>query len=354
MTFTIAEYFCENMNSTVRSRAEKVSNCLVCNSIGSVIYSQVKDRNSKSESSWDIEKCSNKNCNTLWINRRPIPTDLAAIYQGYYTQDPQTIPFVTVLPKKLSQYFCAGYLSAKYDFEKDSVGFLQNFLGQLSSIRINWKARVDSAEMMYLKPQRGCRLLDVGCGNGRLMKHLVKRGWSAVGCDPDIHALELAKQAGLDVLQGNMESINFPDSEFHAITMSHVIEHLYNPKKTLTECARVMRADGIISITTPNSQSLGRWLFGASWFPLDPPRHFFILNRKSAFRILSEVGFREITIFTNTHEAHHYFRRGIMDKLNKPYHPVHTIFGRVCQLIEWAMIILGIEIGEELVILARK
>ncbi len=48
-------------------------------------------------------------------------------------------------------------------------------------------------------------------------------------------------------------SLNLPDGSFDLILSSHVIEHLYHPKKMIGECARLLREDGCIVVTTDNA-----------------------------------------------------------------------------------------------------
>lgn len=51
-------------------------------------------------------------------------------------------------------------------------------------------------------------------------------------------------------------SLHAPADAFDLILSSHVIEHLYHPKKMINECARLLRADGCLVVTTDNAMMI--------------------------------------------------------------------------------------------------
>ena len=77
-------------------------------------------------------------------------------------------------------------------------------------------------------------LLDVGCGQGRLLKLLATRAHRVVGVDIDPRARRLARAelllAGLpncSLRQGNMYSLPFEDGEFDTIILDDVLAGAY-------------------------------------------------------------------------------------------------------------------------------
>ena len=96
-------------------------------------------------------------------------------------------------------------------------------------------------------------LLDVGCGQGRLLKLLASRANRVVGVDIDSDARRLARAelllAGLPnctLRQGNMYSLPFADSEFDTIILDDVLTADAQPQKAIDEALRLLRADGRI------------------------------------------------------------------------------------------------------------
>ena len=100
------------------------------------------------------------------------------------------------------------------------------------------------------------RVLDVGCGDGTLMKFLSKEK------NIDVRGLELNEEnvktcisKGLSVIEGNAENDlgQFPDKSFDFVILSQTLQAFYNPVTVLDQLLRVGKAS-IVSI--PN---FGYW-----------------------------------------------------------------------------------------------
>ena len=135
------------------------------------------------------------------------------------------------------------------------------------------------------------RVLDIGCGDGTVLDHAKAMGWEAVGTDVDPKVVEQARARGLNVFQGTVGDV---PGTFDAITMCHVIEHLYDPVMTLADCYARLNPGGFIWIETPSIDALGLDRFGPFWRGLEPPRHLILFNRESLHRALEGAGFKAI------------------------------------------------------------
>ena len=110
------------------------------------------------------------------------------------------------------------------------------------------------------------RVLDAGCGNGRLLQGLAAPGRELHGCDWIATA-----PAGVPMVYTSVDLnrdglTNYADGSFDLVTCSDVIEHLEAPGALLREIARVLRPDGLAVISFPNSWNLlerVRFLFTA-------------------------------------------------------------------------------------------
>ena len=104
--------------------------------------------------------------------------------------------------------------------------------------------------------ENNTRVLDVGCGDGTLMKFLKDEK------NVDTRGLEISKNnvqscisKGLSIIEGNAEKDlhQFPDLAFDYVVLSQTLQAFYNPEKVIDDLLRV--ADNAI-VTIPN---FGYW-----------------------------------------------------------------------------------------------
>ena len=100
------------------------------------------------------------------------------------------------------------------------------------------------------------RALDVGCGDGELMKYLLENKTK------DIRGLEISKESvqnclskGLPVIEGNAENdlMQFPNHSFDYVILSQTLQAFLNPDKVIKELLRVGKK---AIVTIPN---FGHW-----------------------------------------------------------------------------------------------
>jgi ubiquinone/menaquinone biosynthesis C-methylase UbiE len=107
--------------------------------------------------------------------------------------------------------------------------------------------------LVELGDLRGRRVLDVGCGTGRLAAALAERAAARVwGVDGSAEMVAVAREtlpAGVGVRQGDAERLPFRDGWFDRVTMSLVL-HLVDRPLALAEARRVVPGDGRVAIST--------------------------------------------------------------------------------------------------------
>lgn len=158
------------------------------------------------------------------------------------------------------------------------------------------------------------RILDLGCGSGRITAELVKLGHSVRGIDFSEEAVKRAAEKGLDVKQANLdEGIPEENASYDAVWAGDVVEHVFDPIGLLTESHRVLRPGGIMLITIPSDVGIIsriKMLFGISHqeqmyytsgfykhHTFFTPRLIKFMLKKAGFRIAE---FQKILIFGKT------------------------------------------------------
>jgi len=104
--------------------------------------------------------------------------------------------------------------------------------------------------------EEAARVLDVGCGTGRLAGWIAERlgpKGSVVGIDPLEHRISVARShAGAGRFEvGRAEDLGaFEDSSFDAVCLSSVLHWVSDKARALAEIRRVLRPGGRVAVTT--------------------------------------------------------------------------------------------------------
>ena len=103
---------------------------------------------------------------------------------------------------------------------------------------------------------KNVRDLDVGCGDGSLMSHLIeKKNIEARGLELKKENVTKCIYKGLPVIEGNAETeLNqFPNQSFDYVILSQTLQAFYNPERVLKDLLRIGKS---VIISIPN---FGYW-----------------------------------------------------------------------------------------------
>lgn len=135
-----------------------------------------------------------------------------------------------------------------YSQEPGGIRRLDFFMNCISEHQISQKIK-----------SRDVRILDVGCGNGNITLPLASLGYNIEGFDINQESIEKAQEKNIfnnaifkkcDIMELNN------NKRYDVIIVSEVIEHLNNPVAILNTVRRLLKPQGLLLLSVPNSYSI--------------------------------------------------------------------------------------------------
>ena len=115
-----------------------------------------------------------------------------------------------------------------------------------------------------LSPQRGERVLDLGCGSGQLTQAIAESGASVVGLDNSASMIETARKAypNVSFVLGDAKDFSF-DEPFDAVFSNASLHWVKPPEKAIECVARCLRRGGRFVAEFGGKGNVGR-IFAAA------------------------------------------------------------------------------------------
>lgn len=209
---------------------------------------QIKITDSNYGKTWDLSCC--ENCSHIFANPCPLPAFIQSLYKGI--EDPL--------------------------YEEEAQGRSKNFLRVLSFLE-------------KIHPQKGA-LFDVGAATGILLNLARQRGWKIDGVETSSWAVEFAKRKyNIDLRKGSFETVDLRNNFYKAVAMVDFIEHTPRPYQVLIKAHKILSPDGILSLVTPNINSLAAKTAGRRWWHFRAG-HLAYFSSKSLYTLLKRSGFK--------------------------------------------------------------
>ena len=151
-------------------------------------------------------------------------------------------------------------------------------------------------------------LLDIGCGRGELLYVAKNHGWQVCGVDISPVFAKYAKERfNVDIKVGDIKRLDFRPESFDVITLTAVLDHVYDPKGLVLELHRILKKNGIIFIEVMNNESI-LYKLGDLYYrlkgqktttnlsPTFPSFQVYGFSARTMSRLLQMAGFRILDI----------------------------------------------------------
>lgn len=202
---------------------------------------------------WPIKKCLE--CSLIQVNPLPSAKEVNKLYQGDYW-------------KNFSFYFSQIQAHEKYFHKK------------ISDIK---------------KLRKSGRLLDVGCAFGSLIKEANNCGFISEGIDISGYAVKQCLKNKLKAKTGVITDVKKNDY-YDIITAFEVVEHERDPLLTIKTAYQLLKQNGLLVVSVPDSNSISARMMGGNWFGYRHKEHLFHFNKSSLKKLLAMGGFSHILI----------------------------------------------------------
>jgi len=183
--------------------------------------------------------------------------------------------------------------AAKDFLHEINVGYKYN--DEFSFIKDLWFDYLIKKQIGRVVNVRG-KVLDIGCGDGRLLRRFVDMGWDCWGVDISENAACYAKKYGYRFMNGDFESMEIEADSFDLVVSTSTLEHVYDPSSFIAKVLTVLKSGGYAFLAgIPNYASIAVRTGTSKFYHNMPPAHvnyftprtlYNLVRRKCAGRVL--------------------------------------------------------------------
>ena len=142
-------------------------------------------------------------------------------------------------------------------------------------------------------------LMEIGSGFGTFAALAQTSGGFtrvfAVEANPEM--AEACRARGLEVINKRIEDLGDEVAAVDIAVAFEVVEHLFEPRQFLRQCARLMKPGGLLVLSCPNGQGFDIALLGSVSLAIDP-EHVNLFNPQSLPLLVESCGFEVLEVST--------------------------------------------------------
>jgi len=138
------------------------------------------------------------------------------------------------------------------------------------------------------EPNKEVNILEIGCSSGGILQFFKDRGRKVQGIDLDPKYVEYAQKKGLDVTVDTVDTVELKQRPTYVI-MSHVLEHLLDPIRTLKRIREIMHPMGWLLIEVPGTGNLLK--YDMDFTKTLQLAHVYYFSQDTLRKLLQRAGF---------------------------------------------------------------
>jgi len=220
-------------------------------------------------------------CGCLQLSERGID------FSKYYPKN-----YYSLVPKSKKSYLVDWLekMRNRYAIERKGI---------FGKIILRFKPHLPLESLGRLKLSFYENILDVGCGDGALLRSLHNLGFkSLTGVDPNISSDKCISD-NFRIIKGEISDI---EGVYDLIMFHHSLEHIPDQIGTMHAVERLLSPNGRCLIRIPIIDKFAWRQYGVNWAQLDAPRHLFLHTPLSINRLADRSGFRVSSIIFDSNE----------------------------------------------------
>jgi SAM-dependent methyltransferase len=163
------------------------------------------------------------------------------------------------------------------------------------------KTYMEALERALNDLNKDARILEIGCGNGFVLKAIQERGFLDVhGVEPSSDAVakadpDLRGRIVHDIFRPGL----FPAGagSFDLVCSFQTLDHIYDPNAFLSECCHLLRPGGILVAFQHDAESWSARLLGEK-SPIVDVEHIYLFSASTLRKIFEKNGFQAQQIFS--------------------------------------------------------
>jgi len=196
-----------------------------------------------------------------------------------------------IRPEKLSEYYS----------QLDSVFYSRADQHKSDPLEREHKQTFDRVSSYHTDPGR---VLEIGCGQGFLLRRFADNGWDAHGVEPSRSASEFARDTfDLPVKTEFLTTEQYDRQSFDLIMLFDVVEHLTSMEEMMSLIKHYLKPDGLLVFGTGNINSINAKFNGKTWSYFGAWEHVSFFSPRSVEFLLNKHDFQLLNLARHSHQG---------------------------------------------------